>query len=82
MLDERGLARVRLESKGGSLLCTDAGNGLVMVDMGKVGQTLLAISVLGLGLPMLLLAMYVWRTVPLGGMTLEQRTGIPGSWKT
>jgi uncharacterized protein len=53
---------------------------LVMVDMGKVGQTLLAISVLGLGLPMLLLAMWVWRTVPVGGLTLEMRTGIPGSW--
>ncbi len=34
LMDERGLARVRLESKGGSLLCHDAGKGLVMVDMG------------------------------------------------
>ena len=35
LMDERGLARVRLESKGGSLLCSDAGKGLVTVDMGK-----------------------------------------------
>ncbi len=34
LMDERGLARVRLESKGGSLLCSDAGKGLVTVDMG------------------------------------------------
>ena len=34
LMDERGLSRVRLESKGGSLLCSDAGKGLVMVDMG------------------------------------------------
>src|ERR1700761_5830943 len=34
LMDERGLARVRLESKAGSLLCADAGKGLVMVDMG------------------------------------------------
>ena len=34
LMDERGLGRVRLESKGGSLLCSDAGKGLVMVDMG------------------------------------------------
>jgi diaminopimelate epimerase len=37
LMDERGLARVRLESSGGSLLCSDAGKGLVMVDMGKPG---------------------------------------------
>jgi diaminopimelate epimerase len=37
LMDERGLARVRLESKGGSLLCSDAGKGLVMVDMGAPG---------------------------------------------
>jgi len=35
LMDERGLARVRLESKGGSLQCSDAGNGLVTVDMGN-----------------------------------------------
>ena len=34
LMDERGLARVRLESNGGSLLCSDAGDGLVTVDMG------------------------------------------------
>jgi diaminopimelate epimerase len=34
LMDERGLARVRLESKGGSLLCSDGGKGLVTVDMG------------------------------------------------
>ncbi len=34
LMDERGLARVRLESNGGSLLCSDAGKGLVTVDMG------------------------------------------------
>jgi diaminopimelate epimerase len=34
LMDERGLGRVRLESKAGSLLCSDAGKGLVMVDMG------------------------------------------------
>jgi diaminopimelate epimerase len=37
LMDERGLARVRLESKAGSLLCSDAGKGLVTVDMGKPG---------------------------------------------
>ena len=37
LMDERGLARVRLESNTGSLLCSDAGNGLVTVDMGKPG---------------------------------------------
>jgi diaminopimelate epimerase len=34
LMDERGLARVRLETKGGILLCSDAGKGLVLVDMG------------------------------------------------
>lgn len=34
LMEERGLARVRLESKGGFLLCSDAGKGLVTVDMG------------------------------------------------
>ena len=37
LMDERGLARVRLESKGGALLCADAGKGLVTVDMGTPG---------------------------------------------
>lgn len=34
LLDERGLARVKLATKGGILTCSDAGKGLVMVDMG------------------------------------------------
>jgi diaminopimelate epimerase len=34
LMDERGLARVQLESKGGALSCSDAGKGLVTVDMG------------------------------------------------
>jgi len=34
LLDERGLARVKLSTKGGMLICSDAGKGLVMVDMG------------------------------------------------
>src|SRR3954469_25393119 len=34
LLDERGLARVKLSTKGGMLTCSDAGKGLVMVDMG------------------------------------------------
>ena len=37
LMDEQGLEAVRLESKGGALLCRDAGNGLVTVDMGKPG---------------------------------------------
>ena len=37
LMDERGLARVRLESKAGLVLCSDAGKGLVMVDMGEPG---------------------------------------------
>ncbi|HWC62474.1 MAG TPA: diaminopimelate epimerase [Rhizomicrobium sp.] len=37
LMEERGLARVRIESKGGSLLCSDAGKGLVSVDMGTPG---------------------------------------------
>jgi diaminopimelate epimerase len=37
LMDERGLTRVRLESNGGSLLCSDAGKGLVTVDMGLPG---------------------------------------------
>jgi diaminopimelate epimerase len=35
LMDERGLARVQLESKGGALSCGDAGKGLVTVDMGE-----------------------------------------------
>ena len=34
LLDERGLARVKLATKGGMLVCSDAGKGLVTVDMG------------------------------------------------
>jgi diaminopimelate epimerase len=34
LLDERGLARVKLSTKGGMLICSDAGKGLVMVDVG------------------------------------------------
>jgi diaminopimelate epimerase len=34
LLDERGLARVKLSTKGGMLICSDAGKGQVMVDMG------------------------------------------------
>lgn len=35
LMDERGLSRVRLSSKGGMLVCSDAGKGLVSVDMGE-----------------------------------------------
>ena len=34
LMDERGLARVKLDSKGGMLICSDAGRGLVTVDVG------------------------------------------------
>ena len=34
-MDERGLARVQLDTKGGLLTCSDAGKGLVTVDMGR-----------------------------------------------
>lgn len=34
LLDERGLARVKLSTKAGMLICTDAGKGQVMVDVG------------------------------------------------
>ena len=34
LLDERGLSRVKLATKGGMLVCSDAGKGLVTVDMG------------------------------------------------
>ena len=35
LLDERGLARVKLATKGGMLVCSDAGRGQVTVDMGE-----------------------------------------------
>ena len=35
LLDERGLARVKLSTKGGMLVCNDAGRGQVTVDMGE-----------------------------------------------
>ncbi|HXS05256.1 MAG TPA: diaminopimelate epimerase [Rhizomicrobium sp.] len=34
LMDERGLARVKLDSKGGMLIGTDAGHGFVTVDVG------------------------------------------------
>src|ERR1700759_3502890 len=34
LMDERGLGRVRLESKAGFLVASDGGKGLVTVDMG------------------------------------------------
>ena len=34
LLDERGLSRIKLSTKGGLLVCSDAGKGLVTVDMG------------------------------------------------
>ncbi len=34
LLDERGLARVKLATRGGLLACTDAGKGMVEADMG------------------------------------------------
>lgn len=46
---------------------------LVLLDLRKIGQTLLAVSVLALGLPMLLLCMWLWRY-------LHEPFGIPGSW--
>ena len=39
LMDERGLARVKLDSKGGLLVCSDAGKGLVTVDMGAPNST-------------------------------------------
>jgi diaminopimelate epimerase len=35
LLDERGLARVKLSTKGGLVVCSDAGKGLVTLDMGE-----------------------------------------------
>jgi diaminopimelate epimerase len=34
-MDERGLARVKLDTRGGVLICADAGEGLVTIDMGQ-----------------------------------------------
>ncbi|HUO03393.1 MAG TPA: diaminopimelate epimerase, partial [Rhizomicrobium sp.] len=34
LMDERGLSRVKLMSRGGMLICSDAGKGLVTVDVG------------------------------------------------
>ena len=35
LMDERGLARVKLSTKGGMLVASDAGKGLVTIDMGE-----------------------------------------------
>ena len=35
LMDERGLSHVRLDSQGGLLVCSDAGKGLVTVDVGE-----------------------------------------------
>lgn len=35
LMNERGLARVKLQTKGGLLVCNDAGKGLVTSDMGE-----------------------------------------------
>src|SRR3954467_5912142 len=35
LLDERGLRRVRLSTKGGLLICNEAGKGQVAVDIGE-----------------------------------------------
>ena len=35
LMDERGLARVKLSTKGGLLLASDAGKGLVTIDIGQ-----------------------------------------------
>jgi diaminopimelate epimerase len=49
LLDERGLARVKIATNGGMLVCTDAGKKLVTVDMGEPrldwGQVPLAAAV-------------------------------------
>ena len=37
LMDERGHSRVRLATRGGLLVCSDAGKGLVEVDMGPPG---------------------------------------------
>ena len=46
---------------------------LVFLDLRSVKETVLAVSVLAFGLPMLLLMMWVWRA-------LGEPFGIPGSW--
>ncbi|HUO06788.1 MAG TPA: MMPL family transporter [Phycisphaerae bacterium] len=46
---------------------------LVLADLRRLGQTVLAISVLAFGLPMLLLMMWAWRR-------LGEPMGIPGTW--
>ncbi len=35
LMDERGLARVKLATRGGMMICSDAGKGLVTVDAGE-----------------------------------------------
>ena len=35
LIDERGLNRVKLDTRGGLVVCSDAGKGLVSVDMGE-----------------------------------------------
>ena len=35
LMDERGLARVKLDTRGGMVICSDASKGLVSVDMGE-----------------------------------------------
>lgn len=35
LMDERGLARVRISTKGGMIACSDAGKGLVTLNMGE-----------------------------------------------
>lgn len=37
LMDQRGLTRVKLETKGGLVICEDAGKGLVLADMGPPG---------------------------------------------
>jgi diaminopimelate epimerase len=37
LMDERGLARVKLDTRGGLITCADAGRGLVSLDMGEPG---------------------------------------------
>jgi hypothetical protein len=54
---------------------------LVMIDLRRLGQTLLALSVLLMGLPMLIVMMWVWHTLPVfRGQTLEMLTDIPSTW--
>src|SRR5580704_14015484 len=37
LMDERGLSRIKLDTKGGLLTCEDAGQGMVLADMGPPG---------------------------------------------